>query len=575
MSVASSSTSVTPPQSAKILVDAPSVAPALGFDRTARALAQIITDSDPRFAIGLFGGWGSGKTTLMQAIQAQLPPDSVVVEFNAWRFEREPQLLVPLIDTVRAALVSWSTTRDTSTQKRIRGVTIRIARVVRGLAAGLSGEVGVPGAVKVKYDVGKAMDVFEGGSDPDQPQSLYFAAFQELSLAFEELGDGGVRRVVVFVDDLDRCLPANALDVLESMKLFFDLPGFVFVVGLDEGVVQRAVRARFFEGADAAKTPGTDATGGGPGPASIPELERDYIEKIFQVPYRLPPMVAEQLEALLETMYLEANLPATQLNDFRQRVAPYLSHIAVERQVNPRQVKRFLNTYTLQTLVRPGLDRDVVLALQTLIFRYEWRPLYDAILTDSLLFIDALTRYRDGEDSAFEDLSPELRVLPADLGEFLRSDFAEALRLHSSLDSYLSSLESTSTSPPWLSDAYRDLGRLRGEIRRVRLLNPPGEADRRQLASIAVECSSKLTSTGALLGERGVQMLGPLLQQLERMAEELQSMSPNEETKGDFGSVLTETTDRMFDMSDRIYRELRTMRDSSMFLATLGDHGRA
>jgi predicted KAP-like P-loop ATPase len=41
-----------------------------------------------------------------------------------------------------------------------------------------------------------------------------------------------VAKIVIFVDDLDRCLPDNALDVIESMKLFFDLPGFVFVVGL-------------------------------------------------------------------------------------------------------------------------------------------------------------------------------------------------------------------------------------------------------------------------------------------------------------------------------------------------------
>jgi predicted KAP-like P-loop ATPase len=67
----------------------------------------------------------------------------------------------------------------------------------------------------------------------------------ELERAFSELSASGVTRVVVLVDDLDRCLPTNALDVLESMKLFFDLPGFVFVVALDEEVVERAIRAKF------------------------------------------------------------------------------------------------------------------------------------------------------------------------------------------------------------------------------------------------------------------------------------------------------------------------------------------
>src|SRR6266536_5738916 len=131
---------------AKILLDLPSGAPALGFAPTAVALAQIITHSDPHFAIGIFGGWGSGKTTLMQAIKAQLPAEVIPVEFNAWRFEREPQLLVPLIDTVRAAIVDWSATRDADIRERVGGITRRIARVIRGLAMGLSGEVGIPGA---------------------------------------------------------------------------------------------------------------------------------------------------------------------------------------------------------------------------------------------------------------------------------------------------------------------------------------------------------------------------------------------------------------------------------------------
>jgi predicted KAP-like P-loop ATPase len=227
----------------KILLDTPSAKPALGYQKTAAALAVIISQSEPQFAVGIFGGWGSGKTTLMRAIKAELAsePSLVVVDFNAWRFEREPLLLVPLLDTIRASLVQWSAGRAPATREKVRTVAGRIGRVVRALATGLSGEVGVPGAAKVKYDVGKALDSLSSADEPENAQSLYVAAFDELSHAFAQFAAGGVTRVVVFVDDLDRCLPANALDVLESIKLFFDLSGFVFVVGLDEDVVERAV----------------------------------------------------------------------------------------------------------------------------------------------------------------------------------------------------------------------------------------------------------------------------------------------------------------------------------------------
>ena len=231
----------------KILIDSPSVKPELGFEAAAAALAQIIRDSRPRFAVGIFGAWGSGKTTLLQEIQRKLGNTVVSVEFNAWRYEREPQLLIPLLDTVRGALVEWAAGQDADTRERARTAARKVGRIIRGLAAGLSGEVGLPGSVKVTYDVGKSIDAFTMSGELEQPQSLYVAAFRELSQTFTDLGKHGVTKIVVFVDDLDRCLPADALDLIESMKLFFDLPGFVFVVGLDEDVVQRAVRSRFPE----------------------------------------------------------------------------------------------------------------------------------------------------------------------------------------------------------------------------------------------------------------------------------------------------------------------------------------
>jgi hypothetical protein len=544
----------------KILIDSPSKKPSLGFEATASALAQIIRDSPPRFAVGIFGDWGSGKTTLMDEIRRRLGETVVSVEFNAWRYEREPQLLIPLLDTVRGALVEWAAGRDADTRERVRAAARKVGRIIRGLAAGLSGEVGLPGAVKVKYDVAKSIDALTMSGEPEQPQSLYVAAFGELSQAFADLGAQGVAKVVIFVDDLDRCLPDNALDVIESMKLFFDLPGFVFVVGLDEDVVQRAVRTRFPENpglpaataaatADVAVTP--DA-----------QLARDYVEKIFQVPYRLPPVVAEQLNDLLEAMYSEAKLSAGQLQDFRQRVATHLQYVAVRGQVNPREVKRFLNTYTLQMLVRPQLDRDIVLSLQTLVFRYDWRVLYDAILTDSMLFSDALARYRDGDDRAFEDLSPDLGLVQDELAAYLRSDAVAALAVAPSLDPYVTSLESTGRTLPWLPVAYRELGRLRREIRRIRGIDSPTDADRDALGKIASDVVSKLEQqlSPSLPGVPAA--MPALLQEIRAVMDPVPPAPQSGATPPDTRQLIGDSSARLDDLATRAYRALRVARSA-------------
>lgn len=447
--------------SRRILLDSPTAKPALGFDGIGQAFATIISQSEPRFAVGIFGGWGSGKTTLMRTIKAHLPPgDIVMVDFNAWRFEREPQLLIPLLDTIRGALVKWSEQGHEGREK-VRSIATRIGRVVRALASGLSAQVGLPGAVTVSYDAGAALAALSSPADPANSQSLYVAAFAELDAAFRELADdGGVSRVVVFVDDLDRCLPGNALQVLESIKLFFDLPGFIFVVGLDEDVVERAIRAKFVIDGYQPAGPGDQTTVGAD---QLPRLGREYVKKIFQVPYSLPPMLPRQLDDLLRSMYEEADVDDAQLADLTDRVHPYLGYVAVERRVNPREVKRFINAYTLQTMVRPDLDPDTVLALQTLAFRYDWETFYLAILGDSALFTDALRRYRKAggvDDSPFEDLVPELAEFPASLAGFLGSACATALTKHASLDTYLSSLQSYRPAGSWELAAFAEVGSL-------------------------------------------------------------------------------------------------------------------
>ena len=285
----------------KILLDAPSSKPALGYAGIARALAGVISKNEPNFAIGIFGGWGSGKTTLMRAVSAALLPAEgvVVADFNAW-------------GRARATVAGPAARRDqdggsgvrSHRRRALAGSFARLlhvsAKIIRVLASGLS-----ISAAPFKYDVKAALDVLAGSRD-EEPKSLYAAAFGELRSTFTELKDVGVSRLVVFVDDLDRCLPAAALDVLESMKLFFDFPGFIFVVGMDEAAIDRAITTK----------PGAPALLPGDRPG------REYAKKIFQISYTLPFMRPEQLDHLLPSMYTDARIEGEQLSDLRERVGP-------------------------------------------------------------------------------------------------------------------------------------------------------------------------------------------------------------------------------------------------------------
>jgi hypothetical protein len=362
-------------------------------------------ESEPRFAIGIFGGWGSGKTTLMQAVETRLDSaHAVPVRFSAWRYEKEEHLILPLLDTIRDALLEWGEQRPGHIQAS-RQTARTIGRVMRAIVAGTSVKIGVPGAIDVSFEANKALEagqrMSQARAEARVPRSSYHASFRALREAFEEFaGPNAGRRIVVFIDDLDRCLPGSALQVLESMKLFFDLDGFVFVVGLDRTIVEQVVDSKYRPetNGDVKERRETRVVG------------EDYIKKIFQVPYTLAPVGVGQLQEFLKAVYDEAELPSAQREEFQRVVERHLPFLVRDGSVNPREVKRYLNAYTITTKINGNLDQNAVLAVLTLDFRSDWEDVESALLLNGDVFVDALRRFHAGEPAAFDDIGLELRL---------------------------------------------------------------------------------------------------------------------------------------------------------------------
>jgi formylglycine-generating enzyme required for sulfatase activity len=120
-------------------------------------------------------------------------------------------------------------------------------------------------------------------------------------------------RLIVFVDDLDRCLPEKTIEILEAIKLFLDVPGCIFLLGIDHEAVQEAVQTRY-QG---------EVKG------------RQYLEKIIQLPFLLPPIDAADMRDFVG--HLVPHFPDYRCADvFALGLAP-----------NPRQVKRTVNVFLL------------------------------------------------------------------------------------------------------------------------------------------------------------------------------------------------------------------------------------
>jgi len=466
----------------RIILDEPAKKLGASFDVYADSLAEIVVESTAHFAIGIFGDWGSGKTTLMEAIRKRVAenPTVVPVWFNAWRYEREQHLIVPLLDTLRAELVTWAKAcearDDNDAARRARAAASVAGRAARALFAGLSLAVGVP-SVDIGFDGGKALEAFKKKKE-HEAASFYFASFAALQEALAGFFERGKRRVVVFIDDLDRCLPHAALEVLESMKLFFDLEGFVFVVGLDQSVIERSIEAKYQPTTpvvvlDRERTAEPPATGPRPSPVSGAAAGpttgvsaaisgAEYVKKIFQVPFALPRISVDDLEEFFGELLDNAPLEEAQRTHMRDQLGPHLEFLSGKRAVNPRELKRMMNAYTVQAKMLSAKMRDdfepqALVVLLTIRFRTEWARLYEALAADPSGFLQVLGGQLDQPGGRVLD-----EPIPPDFVTYVKGTGKRLLQ--GDLEPYLSSVEATHAGDPAVGEALKVARSLQAEI---------------------------------------------------------------------------------------------------------------
>jgi iron(II)-dependent oxidoreductase len=329
------------------------------FNEFAGTLALLIADPQTRtpLSIGVSGPWGSGKTTLLHRVKTLLEmhdPDiqpyfasagetardfraCKTVWFDAWKYTDEAELLVAL---VRAILMAM---KNDGLLNKIRAVSEDPQQpkydLLNMFISAFQFKFGGLGAeIQVKFDP----DKFEKES-PFASHTAFFDYFDEAFvhlLALWVHGKGNPRKIdeskaalVVFIDDLDRCLPEKTVQVLEAVKLFLDKPGCIFLIGAYTQTVQEAV-TKYYTGMSA-------------------ETASDYLEKIIQLRFELPPILENQMGDFLDRQKKEKKLAPEALENWET--------IVTGAEINPRKVKTFFNDLNLAwaLLVNSGQAENV------------------------------------------------------------------------------------------------------------------------------------------------------------------------------------------------------------------------
>lgn len=260
-------------------------------------------------SIGIFGGWGAGKSSMLQLVKKGLNADRdengkekyVIVAFDAWLYQDFDDARAALMEVITNVLLAEAKSQESIFDKaknlasrvnyfRLIGVGAEIAASVlaggatfglvnRGVQAvgrivtgeGSQGEIDQAAeAVSKTKELGKGLLTEKQDTSP--PKEI--AAFRrELSEVLESLQ----KSLVVFIDNLDRCLPKNAIHTLEAIRLFLFLPNTAFVVAVDEDMIRHSVSTHYADPSDRHVT--------------------DYLDKLIQVPIRVPKLGVQEIRA--------------------------------------------------------------------------------------------------------------------------------------------------------------------------------------------------------------------------------------------------------------------------------------
>ncbi|MEU5934512.1 P-loop NTPase fold protein [Micromonospora sp. NPDC047187] len=378
--------------------DEPDDVDLLAFSAVATTVIDAVLDEtlDP-VAVGVSGAWGSGKTTVLKLIESglkerNLGPEKqiLIVSTDPWRYDPSAGAKEALIGEILAAITRKLHEVNTETGSR---ATLELAkkltkRVQWSKAIRLTARAGITMQLPKLDDV---LDLVAEPSDngPGAPRGLeqFRGEFEAL---MESPGLAGVERVVVLVDDLDRCLPDTVVETLEAIRLFLAVPKMAFVIAADEDRVADAIRDRF------------PAPGRTPDPTEefLPEEPASlYLHKIVQTTVPIPALSRFDTEAYLILLQLlhvterEELRSYTRHCDDQRRVGGVLDDLgavitgrAITEQMafaarltpilyeklrgNPRRIKRFLNDLRVRQTVAVHrgitLDEDVVAKLMVL-----------------------------------------------------------------------------------------------------------------------------------------------------------------------------------------------------------------
>ncbi|MGI3899891.1 MAG: KAP family P-loop NTPase fold protein [Janthinobacterium lividum] len=306
----------------------------LNYSEVAEMAAEMIGNpSLLPLSLGIFGTWGTGKSSILKLVHTELvggPEENkyLILDFDAWLYQDFDDAKAALMAVIAKALYDAAPTtlkeKAASLYRRVNKLKILGLAAEAGMAAH-----GVPAFGVISRGLGAVEDLFTGGTNAEDGKAIKDGveeakkktegliakeekrgAPEEIAAFRAEFSDvllGLNKTLVVFIDNLDRCNPANAIHTLEAIRLFLFLPKTAFVIAADEDMIRHSVSQHFKNPSD--------------------RHVADYLDKLIQMPIRVPRVGVQEVRAYMFSLFAAA----ADLGDDRNRKMGALRDFLLDR----------------------------------------------------------------------------------------------------------------------------------------------------------------------------------------------------------------------------------------------------
>ena len=329
----------------------------LNFGEVSQIVTEILeSEAMLPVSIGIFGNWGAGKSSLLNLIEQQIKPDEwIIIKFDAWLYQGFDDARAALLETIASHLIQAAKDEETILQKsknlfaRINGL-----RLLGLMAEGAALAAGVPtfGLISKTFETAKesldgvqneteskqivevGKNLVDSGKNLIKPKEKQTPPQQidefrkEYSEILQDLG----KKLVIVIDNLDRCLPANAIQTLEAIRLFLFLNRTAFIIAADEEMIRHSVAEHYKD--------------------LSYRHQIDYLDKLIQIPIRVPKAGVLEIRAYLYMLYaIHQKIPTAKLASLRQFLETHLQQSWKSQSLNPEEVAKTIEEQHNQALL--------------------------------------------------------------------------------------------------------------------------------------------------------------------------------------------------------------------------------